>query len=630
VLDVVYLGSHCDSFLLYGISEMSSRLGIEFKRVFDSRDIPKNPLALIVPEASYEKDYLEDLLADCQHSVLLIGPHGSPKLDELFGVKQIGEKDSYPDVTGLMKSSRLPNPIPVFYKIPLLQKNDPAVEVVADIEIEKTTCPSVVLRRENSRLLARIGPQVFRSAAFLLTKSGFQASPIVEPPKLDSFGRVPLRSTITHRRGYLRTPVIDYYARILEDILLEIASSRSVPLLQKWPTPGPYNFCLSLSHDVDYLAPNPTDLVVSILFDISEANFRRVVGRIVLAFFYAVSAIMTRNRDLLALIPQALHRRLRKYDPFWRLDEIRKLEAQFGIRSSFFFLHNENRMDSNYDLKSNIVRSAIRQTSSEGFEVCLHADFGATDAEKLQWRKRAIEDAADSSVIGVRAHYLRISYPDTFRLYARAGLAYDSSVMFSEEVGYRSSTCMPWKVFDIDDQKTLPILEIPPIIMDRTLQGKGHMNLSPDAARRICSALIEQVADLHGVLTVDWHNSELSLRASLDREWWGVYKSIIEESIKRGSRVMKLDDVFAYYNRKQGVRMEVVRCDRKTCDIEILCEQAFPDFAMSVSTSDTVSYASLDGESSPKCGLTKFGGNRWIVTVPLKNGDNRLSLSFGP
>ena len=624
MLEVVYLGNHCDPFLLYGISEIASRLGIDFKQVTNFRDLPKDPLVLIVPEAMDEKDRLEDLIADGKHSVVLVGPYGSPKLDELFGVKKTGERDSYPDVSGSMISSLFPNPVPVFYTIPLFQKTDPLAEVIADVQTDEIEYPSVVLRREDRRLLARIGPQIFRSTAFLLTDSGVRASQSVESSNLDQYGRVTLGSTIVHRRGYLRIPVVDYYARIIERILFEIATARGVPLLQKWPIPGPYHFCLCLSHDVDYLAPNPMDLALSILFDVSEVKIRRMVGRTVLALFYAVSGLMTRNRDLLALVPQALHRLFRKHEPFWRLDEIRKWETQLGIRSSFFFLHNQSRMDSNYNLKSKIVSNAIRQLSSEGFEVCLHADFGASDAEKLKVRRKAIEDASGSEVIGVRAHYLRIFYPETFRLYAKAGLAYDSSVMFPEEVGFRSSTCAPWKVFDIDEQKTLPVLEIPLVIMDRSLERR--MNLSPAAASKLCSALIDQVADLHGVLTIDWHNSGVALKPSLDRDWWGVYRSIIHESMKRGSKVMKLSDVFAYYNLRQGVRMEVTGWDGHSCDIRISSEQELPEFAISLSKSNEISNASLNGEALPYSRMAKVGQERYIITIPLRSGNNSLSL----
>jgi len=628
MLEVAYWGTQCNPFLLYGISEISSRLGIDFKRVTNSREMPKDPLALIVPEASFESNYFEDLLVDWEQSAILVGPYASPKLDDLFGVKTVGERHTHDDVSGFRRSSRFPSPMPVFYTIPLLQIVDPAAEVASEVEIDETVCPSVVVRRAGRRLLVRIGPQLFRSTALLLTSSTFQPSSSVKSPNLDSYGRVPMRSTIAHRRGFLRTAVVDYYARIIEDILREIAAARGVALLQKWSVPGPYNFCLCLSHDVDYLAPNPVDMVLSILFDISDADVRRIAGRIVLALFYAVSAMMTHNRDLLALVPQTLHRRLRKHEPFWRLDWIRRLEAQLGIRSSFFFLHNTSRMDSNYDIRSKIVQSAIRQTSEQGFEVCLHADFSATDVEGLKRRKKAIEEAANSNVIGVRAHYLRFFYPETFRSYAQAGLAYDSSVMFSEEVGFRSSTCAPWMVFDICDQETLPLLEIPLTIMDRTLKQRGKMNLDPNEARKICSALIEQVADLHGVLTVDWHNSEMSLKPALDRQWWGVYKSIIEESVKRGSKIMKLGDVFAYWSNRRRVRIDVVRCDLHSCEIEIFCDQELPEFAISISVSDEISNASCNGLALKNSCITKLGSDRHIVTMPLRRGINSLSLAF--
>ena len=89
---------------------------------------------------------------------------------------------------------------------------------------------------------------------------------------------------------------------------------------------------------------------------------------------------------------------------------------------------------------------------------------------------------------------------------------------------------------------------------------------------------------------------------------------------------MKLSDVFAYYNLRQGVRMEVTGWDGHSCDIRISSEQELPEFAISLSKSNEISNASLNGEALPYSRMAKVGQERYIITIPLRSGNNSLSL----
>jgi hypothetical protein len=67
--------------------------------------------------------------------------------------------------------------------------------------------------------------------------------------------------------------------------------------------------------------------------------------------------------------------------------------------------------------------------------------------------------------------------------------------------------CHPFKPFDLKTNKPIEILEIPLIIMDRTL--KVNMNLDNARAWEISKMLIDTVEKYEGVLTVLWHNNDL-------------------------------------------------------------------------------------------------------------------------
>ena len=618
-----------DPSVIYGLNEIASRIGIDITSVSSDSDIDylADALsALVLPETSIAYEHLlQKIVKGGRLSVILVGPNGSSEVNELFGVQMLGTCDSNPDVSGWMQTPGIPKRLPLFYSIPILKTLDSGARVLCEIEAGELQFPGIVMKTNGRQCLARAGPQIFRSAAFLLTLSGMQASEKVKSCQLDPYGRVKLESTPVHLGRYLGTPVVDYYAKILERILAETAYLKGHPFIQKWPVPGPQAFCVSLSHDIDFLAPKPSEFVPSLFFDLFSRNLARTVGRMILGVLYVLSALLTHNSDFLALIPPSVHAILRRYEPYWRLEEISLSETQLGARSSFFFLGNSSLMDSNYSIQNPIIVGAIRKLSESGFEICCHAPFKmGAHGSALRIQKEILEWLTHSKVQGVRAHFLRLAYPETFAEYASAGFSYDSSVVFSEEIGYRASTCSP---FMLDEHgKPVSLLEIPPVIMDRTLREKRYMNLPPELARELCTELLEEIADLHGVLTIIWHNSGVSVRPGEDKAWWDVYWSLVRECSRRSARFMTLGELFSYYSVRQGTRLTLEIAGNGSWDIAIDSEQECPSFALSVCLkSGAVKSVLLDNSTLPNSNLFKIG-ERYIVTLPLRRGRSLLSL----
>ena len=65
--------------------------------------------------------------------------------------------------------------------------------------------------------------------------------------------------------------------------------------------------------------------------------------------------------------------------------------------------------------------------------------------------------------------------------------------------------CHPFNPYDLRAREEIPILEIPPIVMDCALWGS--MKLGYDVAWTIIKDLIDKVEANHGVFTMIWHNN---------------------------------------------------------------------------------------------------------------------------
>src|SRR5262249_36524368 len=110
--------------------------------------------------------------------------------------------------------------------------------------------------------------------------------------------------------------------------------------------------------------------------------------------------------------------------------------------------------------------------------------------------------------LGGRQHYLRFAVPDTWRSWAAAGLAYDSTLGFSEAPGFRAGTCYAYPVFDLVERRPLGLVERPLIAMEASLLD--HCGLEPEAAADEMRRLREVCRRFDGDFVFLWHNNRLS------------------------------------------------------------------------------------------------------------------------
>ena len=118
---------------------------------------------------------------------------------------------------------------------------------------------------------------------------------------------------------------------------------------------------------------------------------------------------------------------------------------------------------------------------------------------------------------GGRQHYLRWANPETWRNWEAAGLAYDTTLAYPELVGFRTGTCHPYRVFDLQERRPLDLREMPFQVMDGTLLTA--MALAPDAALAAVLDIAGQCRRYGGCLGILWHNNTF-LRSRRERRFY--------------------------------------------------------------------------------------------------------------
>ena len=333
---------------------------------------------------------------------------------------------------------------------------------------------------------------VFGSAFFMLTR--YEELVIADR---DRYGRFPAASSIASRAGFLDVPIVDAYVELLWGALQDA-----------WPglRRRPRAFEVTLTHDVDdplaTLDHGPPDVVRQLAGDLVRRRDPRLASR--------------RVRSLLGD---------RRLDPHNTFDFLMDVSERHGLRSAFYFLaHRDDRpSDSTYLFEHPWVRSLIGHIGRRGHEVGFHPSFSTyRDAARTHEELTRLLRVAEGEGVrqerwGGRQHFLRWANPDTWRNWDAAGLSYDSTLGYSEAVGFRAGTCHAYRAFDLVQRRPLDLYERPFQIMDVTL--RSSMALSHDDAQGVVTDIASTCRRYGGTLGILWHNNGL-LRTDREKRWY--------------------------------------------------------------------------------------------------------------
>ncbi|MEZ4720774.1 MAG: polysaccharide deacetylase family protein [Flavobacteriales bacterium] len=312
----------------------------------------------------------------------------------------------------------------------------------------------------------------------------------------DALGRVTFAGSIIEKLGIRELPVVDYYYDILRSALTK---KGVVALSKKW---AGKSFAMTLTHDIDTCK--------SAWIQGSVSEFKQ--GR-------------------LHNIPKLILSRFLGEDEWFNFREISEIERLNNARSTFFFLPRkgviEGIKNADYSIRSTEIQTAIDQLYSEGHEIGVHGSYGSSiDGEKFTQDIKALNRQA---VCGNRFHFLMFDLFETVTVLESSGIKYDASLGFADHIGFRRSTCSPFYLFNFASNRTSHVIEIPLIVMDRTLQHRKYLNLKPSEAINFITPILEEVKKNNGVLCILWHNIFFSAYK------YGGWKSVYLKLLALGS-----------------------------------------------------------------------------------------------
>ena len=135
-----------------------------------------------------------------------------------------------------------------------------------------------------------------------------------------------------------------------------------------------------------------------------------------------------------------------------------------------------------------------------------HPSYNTYNNAKL-WskEKEGLEKIINQKVTRGRQHYLRFDTTKTWPIWNNNDMIEDSSIGYSDNVGFRSGTCYKYHPFNFITKKKLNIVESPLILMEGALIN--GLKVTPEEFLLISNQLKEEIKKYNGVYTILWHNS---------------------------------------------------------------------------------------------------------------------------
>jgi peptidoglycan/xylan/chitin deacetylase (PgdA/CDA1 family) len=283
-------------------------------------------------------------------------------------------------------------------------------------------------------------------------------------------------------------------------------------------------FAVCLTHDIDDIYPPLSHTLLSSISYMKGLNFNGLKSQI----FWKLKG--------------------KEHSPYRNFKEIIGLEESYCAQSSFYVMATDRDIRPFRVYEVEDLESDLGLVVDKGWEVGLHGGYYAfNDLAEIKKEKSRLEKVLGKEVYGYRNHYLRFKVPNTWKYLAKAGFKYDTTLGYSNIVGFRNGMCHPFSPFDLTRGGEIDIYEIPLSIMDGTL-FKNYQ--SPREIWGAAKMLIDSTEKYTGVLTLLWHNNVFS--SPYRDHWKKLYIKIMEYCSSKGAWMTSGGNICRHWQKNNG------------------------------------------------------------------------------
>lgn len=198
-------------------------------------------------------------------------------------------------------------------------------------------------------------------------------------------------------------------------------------------------------------------------------------------------------------------------DPYDVFDNHQKLFEKHSLKPIYFFLTSKYTVyDKNLYPKSREFKNLVLKLKNFA-DIGIHPSY-YSNREKIKSEKKLLEKICHKKITQSRQHFLKISFPTTYQNIIHAGITDDYSLGYTDRIGFRTGICVPYRFYDLSQEKITDLKIHPLIFMDGALLKQ---NLSEEEFLREIDLITESVKQVKGEMVALWHNSSMPNNSAL-------------------------------------------------------------------------------------------------------------------
>lgn len=231
-----------------------------------------------------------------------------------------------------------------------------------------------------------------------------------------------------------------------------------------------------------------------------------------------------KNRELFYQRIQVL--RGKKEDPYFAFDCLNELHRKLDLEPIYFFLVGERgQYDKNVSIRKKAFQALIYKIGQQN-AIGLHPSYASNSSfQLLEKEYNNLHKISSQNIYRSRQHFLKLSFPTTYRNLIRLGIKEDYSMGYAAQVGFRASIASSFHWFDLEKNEKTDLQIFPFQIMDVTL--KNYLKLSKEEAIETATTIIENTKAVNGHLMTLFHNNSFC-----EQEGWQGWRAVYERILR--------------------------------------------------------------------------------------------------
>jgi len=311
----------------------------------------------------------------------------------------------------------------------------------------------------------------------------------------DSHNRFDHSHSLAKRNNFLHVPVVNYYAKLVKEKILEFYPSAEFPELT-------YTYLPTL--DIDNAFAYKHKSLLRMASSLCSSLFRLKIKE-----FIKKTKIYFGEET----------------DPYDTYDKQIEVHTKYRLSPLYFFLVGDlGKFDRNLPHTTPAVQELIKKIA-ERYEVGIHPSYQSNrNVKQLVKEKKRLEEIVGRTMTKSRQHFLKLKLPITYQNLIAQGIKEDFSMGYSREMGFRAGIANPFYFYDLTQEKVTELLVHPFCIMDSTL--KFYLKVRSSEISHTVKPLIDHVKNVKGELVTVFHNESFGTH-KIWKRWDGVYESIV-------------------------------------------------------------------------------------------------------